>query len=261
MKDAIGLSNDMKISFVIPAYNEEGRIARCIEAVRKEITRSGLEAKAEIVVVNNASTDRTKDIVSKFPGVRVVDETRKGLSRARQTGFENSSGGLIANVDADTMLPPGWLDTVVREFEHDPKLVALSGPFILYDISPIERFWARCFYGIGYLAYLFTRFVLRAGSMLQGGNFVVHRSAMEKIGGFDTSIHFYGEDTDVARRLHKIGKVKWTFRLPMYASGRRLKHEGMVRIGSRYALNYIWTTFAKKPWSEEYIDVRTDWRN
>lgn len=250
----------MKISFSIPAYNEETRIARCLESVQKEIARARYEKDAEVIVVNNASTDRTKEIASKFPGVRVVDETRKGLTWARQAGFVASTGELVANVDSDTMLPPGWLDTVMREFERDPNLVALSGPFIYYDLPAISRFWVKCFYGIGYATYLANKHILRVGAMLQGGNFVVRRSAMEKIDGFDTSINFYGEDTDVARRLNKVGNVKWTFRLPMYASGRRLAHEGIVKIGLRYALNYMWTTFAKKPWSEEYIDIRTDWR-
>lgn len=250
----------MKISFSIPAYNEEHRIARCLEAVQKEILRAGMENECEILVVNNASTDKTKEIARRFTGVRVVDEPRKGLTFARQAGFEQSKGELVANVDSDTMLPPGWLDTVMREFDRNENLVALSGPFIYYDLWPLARFWVKCFYAIGYATYAVNKHVLRAGSMLQGGNFVVRRGAMQKIGGFDTSIKFYGEDTDVARRLNGIGDVKWTFRLPIYASGRRLDHEGIVRIGLRYALNYLWTTFAKRPWSEEYVDIRTDWR-
>lgn len=250
----------MKISFSIPAYNEEHRIGRCLEAVQKEIVRSGMEGDAEIVVVNNASTDRTKVIASRFAGVKVVDETRKGLTWARQAGFEHSSGELVANVDSDTMVPPGWLDTVVREFDRNKNLVALSGPFIYYDLSPAKRFWVKCFYGVGYATYAFNKHILRAGAMLQGGNFIVRRSAMQKIGGFDTSIRFYGEDTDVARRLVKVGDVLWTFRLPTYASGRRLSQEGVLKMGGRYALNYLWTTFAKKPWSEEYVDIRIDVR-
>lgn len=250
----------MRISFSIPAYNEEQRIGRCLEAVQKEIIRAGLERECEIVVVNNASTDRTSEIARSFPGVKVVDEPRKGLVRARQTGFEHSSGELLCNVDSDTMVPPGWLDTVVREFAKHPDLVALSGPFYYFDLSPIQRFWVRVFYLIAYGAYIVNKHVLHKGSMLQGGNFIVRRNAMEKIGGFDTSIQFYGEDTDVARRINTMGDVKWTFRLPTYASGRRLAHEGIVLTGLRYALNYLWVIFAKKPWSEEYIDIRTDWR-
>src|SRR6185312_734506 len=176
-----------------------------------------------------------------FAGVRVVDEPRKGLTFARQAGFMHSTGELIANVDSDTIIPPGWLTTVLSAFENDDKLVAFSGPYLYYDLSALDRFWVKCFYGVGYLTYAFNKYVLRVGAMLQGGNFVVRRNAMEKIGGFDTTIRFYGEDTDVARRLSKVGNVVWTFRLPMYTSGRRLVQEGIVETGLRYALNFLWT--------------------
>jgi cellulose synthase/poly-beta-1,6-N-acetylglucosamine synthase-like glycosyltransferase len=250
----------MKISFSIPAYNEEHRIGRCIEAVQKEIVRAGMESDAEVIVVNNASTDRTKEIASGFSGVRVVDESRKGLTWARQAGFAASSGALVANVDADTMVPPGWLDTVNREFGNDPKLVALSGPFIFYDLPPLKRFIANIFVQMYPAVNIFVQYVLRMGAILQGGNFVVRRDAMEKIGGFDTNIHFYGEDTDVARRISKVGHVKWTTAFPMYSSGRRLAHEGLAMTAFRYAVNFFSVTFAKKPWSETHVDIRTDWR-
>lgn len=250
----------MRVSFSIPAYNEEQRIGACLEAVKKEVVRAGLESDSEVVVVNNASTDRTAEIASSFEGVRVVDESEKGLVRARQAGFKNTTGELVANIDADTIMPAGWLDTAIAAFDKDPNLVALSGPFYYFDLSPLQRFWVRVFYMIGYVTYIFNKHILRTGSMLQGGNFIVRRSAMEKIGGFDTSIEFYGEDTDVARRLHRVGNVRWTFKLPTFASGRRLAHEGMLMTGVRYALNYVWVTFWKRPWSEWHADIRTDWR-
>jgi GT2 family glycosyltransferase len=101
-----------------------------------------------------------------------------------------------------------------------------------------------------------NRYILRAGSMVQGGNFVLRASALRAIGGFNTDIAFYGEDTDVARRLNRVGKVVFTFQLKMFSSARRLKNEGMLIIGWRYTINYLWTTFRKRPFTEEYIDIR-----
>ncbi len=248
----------MKISFIIPAYNEGDNISSCLQSILKE----GAQAKYdfEIIVVNNASTDNTREIAAGFPGVKVVDEPIKGLTRARQAGFTVASGELIANVDADTMLPPGWLKTVYKEFEKNPKLVALSGPFIYHDLSKATNVLVRIFYGLAYGSYIFNRFILRVSSMLQGGNFVIRRSALEEIGGFNLKITFYGEDTDIAKRLHRLGAVKWTFALPMHASGRRLAHEGILKIGWRYALNYLWVIFFKKPFTENYIDIRKEQR-
>jgi GT2 family glycosyltransferase len=103
---------------------------------------------------------------------------------------------------------------------------------------------------------MFNRFVLRIGSMVQGGNFVLRRSALEKAGGYDTTITFYGEDTDVARRLNKVGAVKWTFTLPVYTSGRRIKGEGIVTTSARYTANYFWVTFFGRPFTKQYKDIR-----
>jgi cellulose synthase/poly-beta-1,6-N-acetylglucosamine synthase-like glycosyltransferase len=210
----------------------------------------------EIIMVNNASTDRTREVAMGFKGVRVVDEPRKGLTFARQAGFAASTGELIANVDSDSRLTEGWVATVLKEFAAEPKLVALSGPFIYYDMSPSQRVSVRVFYAIAYLVYAVNRWVLRAGSMVQGGNFVLRRTALEKIGGFNTAIAFYGEDTDIARRMNQVGEVKFTFDLKMFSSARRLKKEGTLRIALRYTINYFWTIFGKTPFTKEYTDIR-----
>lgn len=244
----------MELALVIPAYNEQALIGKCVEAALAEVRRSG--RACEIVVVNNNSTDRTREIAASYPGVRVVDETQKGLVSARDGGFKATTAELVANIDADTMVPPGWLDTVFAEFEKDPKLVCLSGPFIYYDLSAWNRFLVSIFYGATWLIYILNRYVFRVGSVVQGGNFVFRREAWNKAGGYNREIKFYGEDTDVAVRLSKLGKVKWTFRLKMLTSGRRLAEEGVLRTGLTYTLNFFWVTIAGKPVTRSHTDVR-----
>lgn len=244
----------MKVSFVIPAYNEAATIGKCLESIFREL--EGKAYESEVIVVDNASTDETAEIVGRYPEVIVVPEARKGITFARQAGLAGSSGDLIANVDADTMLTPGWIETTFREFSKDPRLVCLSGPFIYYNAPRSVRFWTRLFYCAGFPTYLVNRFLLRAGSMVQGGNFICRRSALEQVGGFDTSIPFYGEDTDIAQRLHRIGRVKFTFRLPIYASGRRLAAEGLIATGARYAVNYFWVIIFRRPFTQASTDIR-----
>jgi glycosyltransferase involved in cell wall biosynthesis len=248
----------VRLSFVIPAYNEERYLPACLESILAQTSELG--DQVEIIVVNNASSDRTREVALSYPGVTVVDEMRKGLPWARQAGFAASLGELIANVDSDSRLTPGWVKQVLdtfAEFERKGKsLVALSGPVVYYDLSPSQLVSVRLFYLLAFVLYALNRYVLRAGSMVQGGNFVLRRDALESIGGFDTSIAFYGEDTDIARRLNRVGKVVFTFQLKMYSSARRLKKEGMLKIGMRYTMNYLWTTFRKKPFTEEYSDIR-----
>ena len=242
----------MRISFVIPAHNEEAYIAACLRAI---IACTTNRQDIEIIVVNNASTDRTKEIVATFPNVILIDEPRKGLSQARQSGFLASHGELIANIDADTQLPSDWIKTVEEIFSTQPKVVALSGPCVYYDVSRVKNILIRDYYVIGYFFYLINRFVLRVGSVLQGGNVVIRRSALESIGGFDTSFSFYGEDADIARRLFPIGQVVFTFRLPMYSSGRRLSEEGFTTMAIRYAVNYFSTIFFKRAFTKTVVSL------
>jgi glycosyltransferase involved in cell wall biosynthesis len=244
----------MRISFVVPAYNEEAYVGRCLEAIVAQ-TQSHPQ-NFEIIVVNNASTDRTREIALSYPRVQVVDEPRKGLTYARQAGFDASTGDYIANVDADSVLTPGWVDEVIRNFTQHPQLAALSGPVIYYDLTPRQRVLVRVYYFIAWSTYAINRYLLRVGSMIQGGNFIVSRRALQAIGGFDTSIAFYGEDTDIARRISKQGPVVFTLKLKMFTSARRLNKEGILRMAFRYSINYFWTTFFKHPFTREYIDIR-----
>ncbi len=243
----------MTLSFVVPAYNEEGYLPDCLQSILKET--AGRD-DVEIIVVNNASTDRTREVALRYPGVRVVDEPRKGLPHARQAGFLATSGRLIANVDADSRLPHGWVAQVLAAFAEDDELVAFSGPLVYYDLTPRESLLVRVFYTTAWLTYVLNRYVLRVGSMVQGGNFVVTRQALERIGGFNLAITFYGEDTDLARRLPEVGRVCFTFDLKMFSSARRLKKEGIFTMAWRYSVNYLWTIFLKRPYSEDHIDIR-----
>lgn len=236
----------MKISLVIPAYNEEKYISTCLESVVKN--GGGLY---EIIVVNNASTDKTPEIATGFSEVRVVTESKKGITRARQRGIQESSGDIIAFIDADTRMPEGWLQKIQKEFSTNPKLVSLSGPYDYYDLSGFSRFSARFYWlCIAVPVYYFV------GYMLLGGNFAVKKSALLKIGGFDTGIEFYGEDTDLARRLSRIGKVKWRNNFFIWTSGRRIMGEGILRTAYLYTINFIWEVIFKKPFTKNNKDIR-----
>jgi glycosyltransferase involved in cell wall biosynthesis len=242
----------MDISFVIPAFNEEALIGECIDAIRAECARHG--TPMDVIVSDNASTDRTGAVAAAH-GARVVRETRKGTGWARQAGFEASTGEVVAFIDADSTLPAGWLDTVERAF-RDPKLAAISGPCEFPALNRATRLLIRTYYKGAVFFHAFNRAVFGRASVLQGGNCVIRRSALERIGGFNTDLHFYGDDTDTARRLTPVGKVAFTTRMPIHSSARRIEEEGLVFAGKRYVLNYFWMTFFKKPYHTEHQDIR-----
>jgi len=243
----------MKISFVIPAYNEEKNIHDCIVSIKTEIERT--PGEYEIIVVNNASTDKTRDIVSKEKRVSVIDEEHKGIVWTRKAGFEKSTDDLITNIDADNRLPSGWLSTVKNFFSSDNTLLALSGPVNYYVSSFLIRFLTSLFYKFGF-AFDHLMKLFGKASMLQGGNYIVRREAIKAIGGYNTNITFYGEDVILGRQISKIGKIIWTFNLSINSSARRLQKEGIIVTAFKYSINYLWIAFTGKPFNTRYIDIR-----
>jgi glycosyltransferase involved in cell wall biosynthesis len=233
------------ITLIIPAYNEESEIAACIDAA-KRVSPGSFK---EIIVVDNASTDRTGEI-ARAHGARVVREEKKGLPHARTAGLNAAQTELIAYIDADTHLSVQWLSVAEHLFTRHPHIVALSGPRRYFGSS----WWRLCtlnfFWFFAPLVYWIT------GYMILGGNYIARKSAIEKIGGFDPSIKFYGEDTDIARRLSKVGKVMFRMNLYVYASARRFDTEGLFAPNMTYALNYLWPVFFGRPYTVKYQDVR-----
>ena len=246
--------SDVLVSFVVPAYNEEALIESCLSAIIGEISHTG--CRAEIVVVNNGSTDATRQIAASNPNVKVVDEPQRGLVQAREAGCRVAKGKLIANIDADTILPEGWLRTALTEFAGHPDLVALSGPYVHYDLPKGARLIAAGFYRGVYVVHQLSRFLAGSGSVMQGGNFIVSRIALETAGGFNPDFRFYGEDAELARRLSKVGIVKFTLALRALSSGRRFAGEGLFKVLLRYSANYLWTHLFKRPFSSAWLDVR-----
>jgi len=239
----------MRLSFVVPAYNEEHYLPDCLDAILKQT--ADLAEPAEIIVVNNASTDRTREVALSYPGVRVVDEMRKGLTFARQAGFAASTGELIANVDADTRLPSCWLSTAEHLFASHPDMVCLSGPFRYYDIDGVNRWIAEGLWWItAPLTYRIT------GFMVLGANFIAKRTALQQIGGFDTNISFYGEDTNLALRLSKVGKVRFAMNFYILGSARRILKEGLAKTFWVYGMNYCAIAFRKGPYTKVHKDIR-----
>lgn len=244
----------MKVSIIIPAYNEEKLLPRCL----KSILSARLPSDHEIIVVNNASTDRTEEIARSFSGVVVVNEPQKGLTRARQAGFSAAKGDILVYFDADTLVPAHWFQVALGKFKENPKLVGVSGPYHYEAIS----WWARTLewiynYVIMQAGEFIWKYLLRQGGiMLVGGNFAVKREALLAIGGFDTGIEFFGEDTNLTRRVAKVGKINFTNQLFVYTSPRRFQQEGGVKVATKYVLNFFGEWIFKRPVNKVHEDIR-----
>ena len=110
------------VSVVIPAHNEEKFITKTLQSLKSQ----NYGGKIEIIVVDNASTDKTAKIAKRF-GAKVIFENRKGVQFARQTGFEAAQGVYIASTDADSILPSNWLKQLVKALDSHSNWVAVGG--------------------------------------------------------------------------------------------------------------------------------------
>jgi glycosyltransferase involved in cell wall biosynthesis len=238
-------SLDASITFIIPAFNEEKLIPFAIHSIREEM--AGRANDYEILVVDNASTDRTSEVALQH-GARVVHELKRGIVAARQAGYMHAKYDLLANIDADNAVPAGWLDRALAGL--DAATVVVTGPLVYPEFSRLMQVLTRFFYFLGRLSHH------TLGTMVQGGNFIVRKSALDAVGGYNTDVVFFGEDTDFAVRISTVGKVKLVPNMWVYSSARRFQVDGIVLTTWRYILNYLTVTFLGKPVTEGHQDIR-----
>ena len=248
---ADGCAAAVTFSVIVCAFNEERLLPGCLQSLLQQSF-----PPHEIIVINNASTDRTAAAAS-IPGIRVVDEPHKGLVVARETGRRVSTGDVLVYVDADCRAPRDWLERIAREFSGPNPPVVVTGPYRFYDWDIIGRVLIRMYdYSLAPLTHVLAQHVFRLGAVLYGGNFAVRRDALEAIGGFDTSIEFHGEDTNLARRISKAGRVRLQQRCWVFTSARRYKTMGRGKVFGLYVRNFCAEIFFHRPSDTTHEDVR-----
>lgn len=215
------------ISVVIPAFNEEGFLERTLKSLAKQDFK-----RFELIVVDNNSTDKTAQIAKEF-GAKVAIEKQRGAGFARQRGFLEAKGEIIATTDADTILPKNWVSKIIKEFRKRKKMVAFGGLFALCSGTPTSRIVVS---RLRYPAWLLDR-LLSGGWSIPGVNFSVRKKAFLEVGGFNQELTL-GEDADLSQRLKKVGKVVLDRKFIVLTSGRRF-HNGIFPAMKTYLPNAV----------------------
>lgn len=181
---------DLQLSIVIPCFNEEIFIGRCLSSIGECMQAIGYE----IIVVDNGSTDATAAIAQTFAQVSVYSIERGTIGRARNFGAKRSAATLIAFIDADVVITPSWAQALSAFIDNGAggrDFIGGSTYSIRERASMIERAW-------------FATILQVPAKYLNGGNIVVSRRAFEKIGGFDEFLQT-GEDFDFCERAVREG--------------------------------------------------------
>lgn len=189
----------MRVSIVIPVFNEEATIRDCLSCVVNQTV-----PVHECVIVDNNSTDRTLEVVKEFAQrlpLVIRSEDRQGVAWARQNGMSAASGDLLGQIDADSRLESDWVEAASKYMSANPDVSGANGPCYFYDspFTPKARAAVRAAsskYGL--------RDVGRA-SGLTGGNSVVRREAWHTATRHLMNAPGTHEDVDLSYALKRSG--------------------------------------------------------
>lgn len=237
----------MSFSVIIPACNEEGYLNRTLASI--EAARAfAAEQQIEIVVVDNASTDRTASIAA-AAGVRVVTEAVRNVGRARNRGAASAMGEWLVFIDADTLVPEG-LFRRIAEVLRDPRCTGGAADAVHTSNRMVVRLYLHCW-----------RFIGTVAGLAQGAAQFCTREAFEATGGYDESL-WMGEDVDFYWRLRKLAKrngarVQFLRDIRVYPSSRRFDcwpvWEILLRTNPLFILLFRRHRAAWKGWYEQLV--------
>ena len=202
-----------KISVIIPVYNEEKYIKACLDSLINQN-----EKPDEIIIVDNNCNDKTIDIIKKYKEklpIKIIKEKKQGMIFARNRGFNEAEGNILARCDADSILPPNWVKKIKKNFLKN-KIDGLTGPIIFYDFFLKSAFFSKI--------YLILMKILQKGETLLGPNMAISKKIWEKIKNEvclnEKDIH---EDIDLSIHILKNkGKIYYDLKLVVYTSARRI---------------------------------------
>lgn len=199
-----------KVSVVICVYNGERTIDACLASLKKLNYPN-----YEVIVVNDGSTDKTREIAESYDYIRLINQENKGLSEARNVGIRASKGEIIAFTDADCMADSDWLTFLVARFLSS-DFGAVGGPNLP---PPDESLVANCV-AVSPGAPAHVLLDDEVAEHIPGCNMAFRREALEAINGFDPIFRTAGDDVDLCWRLQNKGyqigfspaAVVWHFR-------------------------------------------------
>ena len=238
-----------RFTVVVPALNEAAVLAACLSSLAAQ----EVEGLVEVIVVDNASTDRTAEIARNL-GATVVVEPRRGVCAARQRGTEAAHGEIIVSTDADTVFAPHWLTGIDAHFTTDDTTVMVAGPARFVD-APV---WARVYPKLLFGASAFAARRRGRPFYVTACNLAFRKSAWD---GYNTNLTQAGDELDLLRRIKPKGRVVFDNSNPTFTSARRLKrgllYNFFVTFLTYYFIEFVVGRFTGRSLFGSYPALRT----
>ena len=202
-----------KISFIIPAWDEEELIGKTIELINDGALALGMQY--EIIVADDASEDRTASIAASL-GATVISCHHRQIAATRNSGAGAATGSWLVFVDADTLVSKRVIEETMEAFQNG----AVSGTSF------------PCFEGeLPFLAKILTptiRLLFRILRLAAGAYLFCTKEAFDAIGGFDEK-YFAAEEAHLSWALHRQGKFM-TLQSRVVTSGRKFRSHSSIHI-------------------------------
>lgn len=217
------------VSVVIPAYNEADNILQTLFSLSRNKTRFAFE----IIVVNNNSKDDTERLVL-ASGVRLVNETKQGITAARTAGLMAARGKYLMNADADTLYPENWVQLMIEPLEK-PGVALTYGRFSFIPLSGKSRMGHFFYEYVSDMSRLLKRYLRHEAVNVFGFNSAFCREDGIKVDGYQ---HPPGSNEDgyLALKLKDrgFGKLRQvtSSKALVWTSDRRVQMEGGLWKGS-----------------------------
>lgn len=221
-------TNTVAVSIIIPAFNEEKMIGRCLGSLAKlDFARE----RFEVIVVDNGSTDKTLGIAESFQdrlNLRVLQKTGVRISALRNLGAQEAQGTIVAFLDADCLAKSDWLVQILELAPADGVGVVGAHYLLPDDSSWVGRIWHR------------YQEAEKSGevSHVPAGDLIMRREDFLHLGGFDETIQT-NEDYELCERVRKAG-----MRVLAYPQ------VGVVHLGTAQNLRVF---FRKQAWHGTHV--------
>ena len=185
-----------KVSVVVASYNGGRTLPACLNSLRHLNYPN-----YEVILVNDGSTDDTPKIAAQFPEVRTIHQSNHGLSNARNTGIQASTGAIVAFTDSDCRADEDWLYYLVGDLLKTDAS-AIGG----HNFPPVEDNWVAGVVAVAPGGPAHVMLDDRNAEHIPGCNMAFWRWALDEIEGFDPIYRAAGDDVDVCWRLLQRGR-------------------------------------------------------
>lgn len=167
---------EVKISIIVPVYNLENYIQKCLESIQAQVYRD-----YEVIIINDGSTDRSREMIERFiaenslSNFLLINQKNSGIAAARNVGLDSASGEWITFIDGDDWVEPEYLYAMYRALEKNPSDMCFAGYRAVDEAHNFSEIWSdflddACFlpndlgklYSFGYVwAHMYSAEIIR----------------------------------------------------------------------------------------------------